>query len=161
MAKLKRAWRWCKGRGWIALLVLAAAMIIFRLAWGRWVERQLAAKLADLRSRSEPVALTDVSYPPLSDANNAWKFQLKAIYALTSVDSPRCSNLEFDAPPYPPAWFSMAAASEQANAPAFALVREARAHPAAQFRKELVQPWRGYMGGYLNQAKRLTNIMVD
>src|SRR5687767_7768019 len=107
MAKLMRAWRWWKGRGWVALLVLAAGMLVFRLGWGWVVQRQLGAKLAELRGRGEPVALQDVSYPPLKDGENAWKFQIKAIMALNPVvDCPRSSSMDYGDPPYPPAWMT-------------------------------------------------------
>src|SRR2546426_11556182 len=111
MAILTRTWRW--KRGWVLLLLLAPGMVGFRLGWGWWVQKQLNSKLAELRERKEPVALKDISYPPLSDAENAWKIQLKATMAVnTSVDCPRSSNLEFSDPPYPPEWMNLAAASE-------------------------------------------------
>src|SRR5688572_1351452 len=161
MAKLTRAWRWWKERGWVALLVLVAVMLIFRLGWGWLVQRQLGAKLAELRVRGEPVALADVSYPQLKDEENAWKYQLKAMNAVNgAVDSPRSSNMDYGDPPYPPGWMTMAGASEAAHGQVFAWARAARAYPAAQFRKDLVTPWPGYLG-YLNSAKRLLNTLAD
>src|SRR2546428_549286 len=101
MAKLMRAWRWWRGRGGLALLVLVGVMVIFRLGWGWWVHRQVEAKLAELRGRGEPVSVGEVSYPVVKDSENAWKSQLKAMNALNSAAySPRSSNIEYDAPPY-------------------------------------------------------------
>src|SRR4051812_18375912 len=105
MAKLMRAWRWWTARGWAMLLLLAGGMIIFWLGGGWWGHKELEAKMGEVRGRGEPVAMRDVSYPPLKDAENAWKSQLKAINALSSAAySPRSSNLDYDAPPYPAAW---------------------------------------------------------
>src|SRR5689334_1621930 len=162
MAKLARAWRWSRGRGWPALLVLVGAMLIFRLVWGWVVQKQVEGRLAQLRARGEPATMKEVPYPSLSDSDNAWKFQLKAINAINpAVDCPRSSNLEYSGPPYPPEWMKLAAASEQAHGQVFALLRAARPHPAAQFRKELVgiSSWGDI--AYLNQIKHLANIVVD
>jgi len=135
--------------------------LIFRLGWGWWADRQLAAKQDEVRRRGDPVALADVSYPLLNDADNAWKFQIKAMMALNpAVDSPRSTNLEYDGPPYSAQWMSIAAASEAAHGQAFALARAARAHPKAQFRRDLVTAWPGYLG-YLNSAKTLVNTLGD
>jgi len=143
------------------LLLLVGMIIVFRLGWGWWVEKQLNTKLMELRGRGEPGALKEIPYPPLKDAENAWKTWDKALSALNgTVDSPRSSFLEYGDPPYPPAWMNMAAASENANGKAFALARAARGRSLAQFRTGLpVQgdPWLPY----LNSLKRLANTLAD
>src|SRR2546421_11978034 len=159
MAKLTRAWGWW--RGWVGLLLLVGVMVIFRLGWGWWVQKQLNSKLAELRGRGEAAALAEVSYPKVKDAENAWPIWIKALNALVpGVDPPKSTNLDYDYPPYPPAWMSYAAASEKAHAPVFALARRARDLPVAQFRQQLPAPANTWLP-YLNSIKSLVNLLAD
>ncbi len=161
MANLIRAWRWWRRRGWLTLLVLVGVMVIFRLGWGWWVERQINAKLAEIRGRGEAGEWREVAFPTVKDEENAWPIWVKALNALNpAVDPPKSSPFNFGDPPYPPAWFNVAAASEKANAQALALARMARGRPVAQFRKQLPAPANTWLP-YLNTAKMLVNTLAD
>src|SRR6266581_7092430 len=123
MAKLMRAWRW-RGRGWAGLLVLVGMIIVFRLGWGWWVEKQLVAKQAGMHRHGEAADWREISYPAVKDEENAWPIWVKAINSVSStVDCPRSTNVNYGDPPYPPAWFPVAAASEKANGQAIVLAR--------------------------------------
>ena len=85
MAKLMRAWRWWKGRGWAVLLLLVGMIIVFRLGWGWWVGRELEGKLAEIRKRGEPVLVSDVHFQSVADSENAWLVQVQAAKAKNPV----------------------------------------------------------------------------
>src|SRR3954466_361187 len=156
MLTFKGAWRW---RGGVGVVLLVAAMVGFRLGGGGGGGGQISAKMAEVRGRGEPVELKDFSHPKVKQEENAWPIWIKAINAINpSVDPPRSSNLEFDAPPYPPAWMMMAAASEKAHGPVFAAAREARSRAVTQFRKELPAPMNVWLP-YLNSVKMLVNLL--
>src|SRR5437667_11044139 len=122
MAKLMRAWRWCKRRSSAALLLLVGVIIVFRLGWGWWVEKQLAAKQAGMHRQGEAADWREISYPAVKDEENAWPIWVKGINSLsTTVDPPRSTNVDYGDPPYPTVWFPVAAASEKANGQAIAL----------------------------------------
>src|SRR5712671_3654870 len=108
MAKLMRAWRcW---RYWVLFLALAVGMVGFRLGWGWWVEKQLAARQAELHVLGEAADWREISYPAVKDEENAWPIWVKAINSVSStVDCPRSTNVNYGDPPYPPGWFPVAA----------------------------------------------------
>ncbi|MFI5380169.1 MAG: hypothetical protein ACHRHE_12800 [Tepidisphaerales bacterium] len=145
-----------------ALAMLVGLTLLVRLIWGWHVGRQLTAQLEQMRQRGEPVEWSDIAYAPLADAQNAAIVQANAAAALSpTVESPGNSNLVYDnCPPYPPAWMKMAAASEKANAAAFALLRQSRPLKEAQHRRTL-SLWAMVMLNNLNGSKTLALAASD
>jgi hypothetical protein len=125
-----------------ALGLLLGFVLAVRLAWGWYVGRQLAAQLAEMRRLDEPVEVSDVVCPSVPDSQNAFAVQLQAAKALApKVDSPSNSRLDYrDYPPYPPAWWKLADASETAHAKAFQLARQARQFSQVQVLPRLTSP---------------------
>src|SRR4051812_33943038 len=109
-------------RGWLKhrffyLALFVAMLLLLRLGWGWYVHRQLERLFADIKSRGEFVAASDVTYVPVPDSDNVWKLQFRAASALApGVDSPLESNLEYpNYLPFPAAWRQLSDASEKAN----------------------------------------------
>src|SRR3954469_20937008 len=106
-APLNPLW-WLKHRSYSLLLFLCLILMI-RLAWGWYVHRQLQQAFAAIKSRGEPVAVSDVTYTPVPDSENVWKLQVRAASALApGVDSPLESNLNYpNYLPFPAAWHQL------------------------------------------------------
>jgi hypothetical protein len=145
-----------------AVVTLLAFALLFRLAWGWYARRELAAALDDVRRRGQPTAPGDSAEEIVPDSENAWPFYAKAILALKpNVFSPRSSALNFpDYPPYGAPWDAAAAASETANAGIFPAARAARQRPRSQFpRPRDYDPAVG--SPEWNQARHLANTLAD
>jgi hypothetical protein len=148
------------------ILALVLSLLIIRLLWGQYTARALRAQLKQLRDRGEPLGAGDFAFVELSDSHNAAKFHMDAARAFAPGSlSPRTSSFVFPSyPPYDAAWMAAAAASEQAHGKLFALAREARKHPRAQWRS---QPFTGPLArnatftGTLNATRNLANILAD
>jgi hypothetical protein len=154
------SWRSRWLRSVIALLMLTLSL---RLIWGWQAARTLREQIEQVRRRSEPVTVEDVTYATVPDAENAWDVQLRAAQAqVPGVDSPRNSNDEFrQFPPYPDFWIKRAEASERAHAKVFALARQARQLSRVQFRDRLTSPLTYMMLPYLNNGRQLANTLAD
>lgn len=124
---------------------------------------RVESELAQLRRSGAPVTVEDVVYPYVPDEQNGVKVQLRATKLLVQgVESPRSSPIEYrEYPPYPPEWMKLAAASEQAHAPAFAMLRKARSMRGAQFRRSLTSPLVRVLLPYLNDVRWLANTVSD
>ncbi len=146
-----------------AIAALLAFLLVLRLLWGWWVARQLQSQLAELRQRGQPTDVADLVFPSLPDEHNAWALQSQASFALApGVDPPRASTLEYpDYPPYPTEWMKLAEASENANRPAFALLRKARQLREVQFHQRITSPVILIALPYLNLAKMAANTLAD
>src|SRR3954468_7664680 len=134
MKSLGKSVGWLSRHKVVSLAAVLLLMVLIRLAWGWYVSRQLERALAAVGAAGEPASFAEMKYPAVADEENAWLLQLKAGQGLVNTNSPRNSNLYYAGPPYPAAWFTLAAASETANAQSFALVAKARKFSGVQFR---------------------------
>ena len=144
---------------------LIVVVLIVRLVWGWWVGRQLQAQLDEIRRRGEPAAVSDIVFAGVADEQNAWTYQTRAAKAISEkAESPSNSNLEYpDYPSFPAEWTKLARASEQANAEAFALARQARRYSQVQTRRELPSPLTVAVAIHssVNEVKNLANVLAD
>ena len=152
------SWR---SRSLRALALLVLLMLALRLAWGWHAARKLSRQLADLQRAGHPIRLEDLTFAPVNNQENAWLLHTQAAAALTAIQSPGYSNLEFrDYPPYPPAWMKMAEASETAHRQSFALARQARALPRAALRARVISLANIMTPGF-TQARHLATTIAD
>lgn len=150
-------------RGLVALFTLIFFILLLRLLWGWYADRQVQALLDEYRRRGLPVSAGDLKFPDVPDSENAWLVQLKAANAsFTGTDSPRTSPLDYPGyPPYPPAWTTLAAASEAAHAPVFAQLRQARKLQRVQIHQALPSPLAAALLPYINNMRHLANLTCD
>ena len=152
-------------RSWRLRLVLALVtlVLVVRVVWGWQVGRMLRAQLDAARARGEPVAVEDVRFEAVPDAENAWAVQVRAMQAhVPGVFSPRSSNDEYrEYPPYPAYWMKRAAASAQAHGQVFALARQARGLSRVQVRDRLTLPMGNSFFASLGDARNLANTLSD
>jgi hypothetical protein len=146
-----------------SVLALVLVVLAVRLVWGWYTDRTLRGQLEVIRGRGEPVAVEDMTFASVPDAENAWNLQARAARAhIAGVDSPRNSNDEFrNYPPYPNFWMRRAEASEQAHRQVFALARQARQLSRVQFRDRMTSPVINMRWSYLNQMRQLANTLAD
>lgn len=169
-AERSHGWRRRAAAGWVrrrpltaGLLSLILLTIVVRLVWGWHLSRQVAARLDELRRSGHPSWIAEIVIEPVPDAQNAWPKFMGAVAALKPfVDSPRNSVLEY--PGYPPRgqeWEKLAAASEAANAKAFALARKARDAPSAQLRQDVSDLAKIFSDVAYNDGRTLANVVAD
>ena len=148
----------------LVLALVALSIIVVRLIWGTFSERRVRESLAALRAQGEPAEPSDIVHPHVPEEQNAWAVQLEAINAQdASVESPHNSNMAYIGyPPYRPRWWKMAEASEQANASAFAFLRQSRQLSRVQLRTTLATPlFSNFLLPRANGAKALANSLAD
>ncbi len=148
-------------------VAVAAVLAVVAGLWAGWsavASRRLAVALAAVRHRGDPTAAADFPNPPVvaaDDAAPAWSAAIAAVSP--TVDCPTTSTLTYaDRPPYPPAWWATARASEAANAAVFPLAD--RAAPLARARW-LTGPSAVAANGFAalpyGGSHRLANVVVD
>ena len=152
-----------KNRGTRAVLGLVALVLVIRLGWGWYIGRQLRAELDQVRQRGWPVAVADVQLGWMEDSQNAAVLLQRASQAhVASVYSPRSSSMEYRGyPPYSQEWMQLAEASENAHGQVFALARQARSLPQAQWVRSLPSPVATVPLGYLNNVRHTANTLCD
>jgi hypothetical protein len=119
------------------IFLLLVFVLVLRLAWAGTSGGNSRASWKRSGERVTPSARPTSRSSASPDGENAWLVLMQAAGAMKPrVDSPRASVLEY--PNYPPlgaTWEKLAAAAEQAHAPAFVLARQARRHSRAQLRE--------------------------
>lgn len=148
---LRSIWR---HRAWTFPILLLCLTVLLRLVWGHITHRQVERAIDQIRLANQPTQASDFHHSNIPPEEDAWPIQLQAASGVSSVvDCPRNSNLDFpEYPPFNPAWHQAAAASENANAAAFALARQARQLPKARVQNA----WTS-----LNSVKNLANVLTD
>ena len=148
-------------------LLLTTPVVLLAMAWLAWAaaaRHRLAAARATLTAAGEPVDVTGLLGPPVPPDRNAADLYLPAARALVpNVYGPSSSNLLFPSVPplFPPAWMAMAGPAAAANAPAFALVRQARARPDADWHVVPGKPLLQTLLPHLNDSRELANELAD
>lgn len=156
-----RFW-WLKRLSWLGLGMLIA-LAGMRWWWGYHADRLYAREMDRLRAAGRPAALGELASPAIPDDQNAAEFLRQAARLLDpNVESPRQSNLRYASyPPFPPEWWSAAEASYRASQPALQLVREARQHHRADWKRELVSPAINVRFPTLNPSRNVANVLAD
>ena len=149
--------------GIVGVLLL---VLVVRLVWGYYTAAALQAQVKQIRDRGEPLEAADFAFVPLSDSDNAAKFEMDAARAfVSSAIPPRASSNVYPSYiPYDAKWMADAGASEQAHGKLFALAREARRHPRAQWHNAPVTSALNTLTGVmpsLNGARNLANTVGD
>ena len=148
-------------------LLLTTPVVLLAMAWLAWAaaaRHRLAAARATLTAAGEPVDVTGLLGPPVPPDRNAADLYLPAARALVpNVYGPSSSNVLFPSVPplFPPAWMAMAGPAAAANAPAFALVRQARARPDADWHVVPGKPLLQTLLPHLNDSRELANELAD
>lgn len=125
----RRPWR-------ASFTALIALVLLTRLLWGWHAGRMWEREKEAIRRTGAPATVVELPVQSLEDEDNAALLIIRANQALVpGIDSPSNSAVtwEREGPPYPQNWWSMAAASENAHGQVFALVRQARRYPRAQW----------------------------
>jgi hypothetical protein len=160
-----RRFGWLKRAG-VGMVVLA---IVLTVAWWRWsvvAHRRLQRQLDAIAARGEPLTtdtLISTMHSGSARGANAAALLDQAMAAINmNVDCPRSSNLTYpDTPPYPPAWHQLADASAKAQAPAYALARQARSASRIEWNIQFSHPLFTTLLPTLNQARHLANHLAD
>ncbi len=150
----------------MAACLIIVLLLVVRLIWGHYTAAALHAEVAQLRARGEPLYAADFAFVDLSDNENAAKYLMDAARAFApNALPPRTTNLSYgNYPPYGDRWMAASEASERAHGNLFALAREARRHPRAQWKtKPLAAPLTAAPGlvNTLNASRNLANILGD
>ncbi|HYE17311.1 MAG TPA: hypothetical protein VEA69_02645 [Tepidisphaeraceae bacterium] len=151
------------GRTLRTALAAAVLLLLIRVGWGWHLSSKVRAQLDAARARGEATTAAEVSLSAPAPGQNAWDLHTRAMNAtIFGVDSPRSSNLEYTSyPPYGPKWLKLAEGSEARHGPAFALARQARAHPLARARDTFDPDPKAMMVNGLNSARNLANLLAD
>lgn len=102
--------------------------------------------------------------PASQRSDDAWPLYSRAIQRVeegyrANIMSPAASSLEYDGPPYPKEWHALEDASYSFNAPAHALVREARSFNKANWPSAPVGGKEDFR--YLNGCRAVANEVAD
>ena len=149
MARRRRGYRGFL-TGFLAIVVVGGGL------WGWWshvAAARLQSQLDAIRARHEPLLATDFKYSPVPRQQNAAKYLLAAVNALSTVNPPSSSNSTYNNyPPFPPTWHRMVEQSTAANSGAMLL-----AHQSAAFTRA---DWGGTNPPW-NQLRQLANVISD
>lgn len=162
-AEERNGW-WCSRTAFARLTracaVLALLMLTLRVAWGWYVGRLVRTEIAKVRAGGEPLMVSDLSTRYVLPENDAWPVLVQAAATVsTKIDSPRNSSLDYpNYPPHSQKWMALAAGSEQANAPVFALMRQVAQRPDANPPAD-ASAVRSQLN--LNGVRGLANVMAD
>ena len=156
-----RFW-WLKRLTLLCILV-AAALLVVRLAWGREARRRLERALGPVAAQGWPLRGEQLQAAALPDESNAAAYLKAADAAVSRVnESPACSSLSY--PPFPPygtAWDKTAQKSVIASAIAFPLARRARDFDRFDWGTRIPQPSVNTLLPHLNGARNLANTLGD
>jgi hypothetical protein len=149
----------------LALLVvlIAAALVLLRLAWGWDADRRLRRMLGPLEAEGSPLRVEDFTPLPVRDEENAAAYLKAAIDAIDRRNEcPASSTLTYpDSPPFGSAWENLASKSVAASAKTFPLARRARAFDRFDWGTQYKKPATAVLLPYLNNARELANTLGD
>ncbi len=150
----------------LGLTVVGAAGVLVGLwfALSTVARHRLDRAVDAVRRRGEPTAAADFPNPPVADADNAavaWRAAMAAVSG--TVDCPASSNLNYRAyPPFPPAWWTAARASEAANTAVFPLADQAAGLPVARWPPgPTAYSAHAFSAVPFNQTRGLANVLGD
>ena len=143
---------WWLKRILLSLFLLLIGLILLRLAWGWYADRQLAALIATYRSRGEPVEKKDIAEKPIPDSENAAILLTQAEQAMTTSAEfhDLYMNVGFEHRPLASSAAKVLDEHLRINAAAFALVRHARRMGKAVFSDPLNDS--GLLGDHVRLA---------